>query len=129
MTAKRMSAVVLLAMGVLTAPAALGHPATERYIPIGKSPGLSGKLTYMGKVGSVDARGRSVSGESWSAAVTERTRIWLDRSKLRETNTVGSLDDLKAGRLVEVKYLGREAGQRRGAAEWIKVEIPAPASR
>ncbi len=120
-------ATFLLALLVLLAPEALGQRAAERYIPIGKSPGLSGKYTYMGRIGTVDAKGRTVGGKAWSATVTERTRIWVDRSKLGRSNTTGAFADLKAGAVVEVKYVGRERGKSSGPADWIKVEIaPGP---
>ena len=44
----RRTVLLLLAL----APVALGQRTTERYLPIGQSPGLSGKRTYMGKVGT-----------------------------------------------------------------------------
>lgn len=119
-------ALFLLAVGVLAAPQAMGQRAAERYIPIGKSPGLSGKRTYMGRIGTVDAKGRTIGGKSWSATVTDRTRIWIDRSKLGRSNTAGTLADLKAGCAVEVKYVGMARGRSSGPAEWIKVEA-APA--
>ena len=119
----RRTVLLLLAL----APVALGQRTTERYIPIGKSPGLSGKRTYMGKVGTADATARTIGGASWNAQVTERTRIWLDRSKLGLTNIAGTFDDLKPGRVIEVKYAGK--GKNSGPAEWIKVEAPEPTGR
>ena len=102
--------------------------ATELYTPIGQSPGLSEKLTVIGTIESVDEAERSfrISGpEPASAIVTERTQIYLDRSKLRETNRYGDRGDLKEGRRVEVLYEDREAiGQ--GPAEWIKIEMAEP---
>lgn len=124
----RKPVLLLLALGALSAPHALGQRSAERFIPIGKSPGLSGKLTYMGKIATVDAKGRTIGGKSWSAAVTERTRIWLDRSKLGRSNTTGTFADLKASSVVEVKYAGTARGRSSGPAEWIKVEV-APAAR
>jgi hypothetical protein len=51
--------------------------------------------------------------------VTDQTRIWLDRAKLRQSNVKGGFDDLKTDRKVEVKsFKGRET-----EAEWIKIEI------
>ena len=38
-----------------------GHRATEQYIPIGQSPGLSKKYTTIGLIASVDTRRRSVT--------------------------------------------------------------------
>jgi hypothetical protein len=115
----RRAILLLLAL----APLAFGQRTTERFIPIGKSPGLSGKRTYMGKVGTADAKERTIGGTTWNAQVTEKTKIWLDRSKLGLTNINGTFDDLKPGRVIEVKYAGK--GKDSGPAEWIKVEVPA----
>jgi len=117
----------LLSLGALLAPHALGQRAAECYIPIGKSPGLSGKCTCMGRIGTVDANGRAIGGKAWSATVTDRTRIWLDRSKLGRSNTTGTVADLKPGAVVEVKYVGTARGTSSGPAEWVKVEVAPPA--
>ena len=111
------------------APAPTAHEMTERYIPVGQSPGLSGKYTLIGKVQTIDARDRTVaiagSTGTSSAKITERTRIWLDRSKLRLTNLKGAFSDLRPGLTVEVKLEGHRRGASSGPAEWIKVQVPA----
>ena len=113
-------------------PYAHGQKTTEMFIPIGQSPGQSGRVTIVGTIETVDASNRTivVSGESgqWNAQVTERTHIWLDRSKLGLPNQYGKFTDLQQGRLVEVKYVG---GERRneGPAEWIKVEVTRPSAK
>lgn len=50
--------------------------------------------------------------------VTERTKIWIDRSNRGAPNEIGSFGDLKRGWLVEVKY---EDERSRENATWIKV--------
>lgn len=105
-----------------------GQKAAERFIPIGQSPGVSGKFAHVGEIESVDAAKRrlTVRGEAdrrYTATVTGRTRIWLDRSKLKLAAQTGGFADLKPGRRVEVKY---EDPARPGAADWIKVEAGAP---
>ncbi len=55
--------------------------------------------------------------------LTERTRIWLDRSMLESTSSSGSFEDCLLGRTVEVKY---EDPSRRELADWIKVQITRP---
>ena len=55
--------------------------------------------------------------------VTEHTRIWLDRSKLKQTTVTGLFTDLQTGRKVEIKF---EDEKKRRFAEWIKIEITAP---
>ena len=64
----------------------------------------------------------SVAGPSGTLTVkiTNRTKIWLDRSKLKLTNLKGSSTDLQKGRMVEVKY---EDYERKEFADWIKVQI------
>ncbi len=108
---------------LLNAPLVLGQTMTEQYIPIGQSPGLSGKFTDLGKIERVDVGGRTITlGETAggrAVAITERTRIWLDRSKLQQTSVTGGFADLREGRQVEVMY---EDHERRQAAAWIKVE-------
>jgi hypothetical protein len=97
--------------------------ATELYIPIGQSPGLSGKYTVMGKVDRVDPRNQTLqmSGDSGSYTVkmTKRTFIYLDRSKAELSNIYGTLADCKPGDLVEVKF---EDNSRSKPIEWIKVQ-------
>src|SRR5437870_6073785 len=91
-------------------PAPSAQEMTERYIPVGQSPGLSGKYTVIGKIQTTNARDQTVAivgtTRSWSAKVTEKTKIWLDRSKLRLTNLKGTFSDLRPGATVEVKPEG-----------------------
>jgi hypothetical protein len=104
-----------------------GQRQTERYIPLGQSPGVSGKSTWIGTIEATDPKARTITvaaaDRRYRAAVTGRTRIWLDRSRLKQTTLGGSYGDLRLGRRVEVKYEGAE---RAGIAEWIKVEIVEP---
>jgi len=99
-----------------------GQEATERFIPIGQSPGQSGKTTLIGSIQSVDAQGRQLTISTAAGvskiSVTERTKIWIDRSASKQTNSLGSVADLQAGRRVEVKWDAKDKSR----AEWIKVE-------
>src|SRR3989449_576610 len=101
--------------------AASAHEMTERYIPVGQSPGLSGKYTVIGKIQSVNAREQICSVASAAGTVnvriTERTKIWLDRSLLRQPNVKGTIADLKPGLTVEVKPEGHQSGAPSGPAE------------
>jgi hypothetical protein len=126
---RHLTFLIILALGLLFVLPAQAQKAAERYIPIGRSPGLSGKVTYQGKVGTLNEKDRTIGGKGWSAAITEKTRIWIDRSKQKKSATVGSLADLKPGRVVEVKYEGREAGKKDGPAEWVKVEAAEPSKK
>jgi hypothetical protein len=97
--------------------------STELFIPIGQSPGLSGKYTVMGKVEQVNSQNQTLkmSGASGSYTVkmTPRTFIYLDRSKAQLSNVYGTLADCNAGDLVEVKF---EDNSRSKPIEWIKVQ-------
>ncbi len=125
----------LIWIGILlwhSAPLAHGQKAVEIFIPLGQSPGLSGTVTVIGKIEMVDPQQRTLKiagpGETWSAQVTDRTMIWLDRSQLRLANQAGRLTDLKQGLLVEVKYQDT-AHKGRGPAEWIKVQLTESGTR
>ncbi len=112
---------------VLGGGAAHGQKATEIYIPIGKSPGLSGRQTVIGTIDTIDRRENvmTVAGSrrSWAAHVSDDTVIWLDRTKLRLTNKVGTPADCKEGLLVEVKFVGND--RQKGVCEWVKVRVSA----
>jgi len=104
-----------------------GQRATERYIPLGQSPGVSQKLTRIGEIAEVDESKRTVTiadpAGRWTVGITDQTRIWLDRTKLKQPNLTGSFTDLHKGRRVEVKYQDPE---RREVADWVKVEVARP---
>jgi len=117
-------AVVVAALG--GAVSAFAQEATEMFIPLGKSPGISGKLSLIGTLESVDAGKKwvTVSGPSGAQTVafTERTPIWLDRSLQKQANRSGAVADLQQGRKVEIKL---RKGDPKPVAEWIKVEVAA----
>jgi len=120
---------VLLLLG---ATAALGQRLTEMYIPIGQSPGLSGKHTMIGTISAVDAKARRITcaygSETATMQLTDRTRIWIDRSKARQPSLKGALSDCVVGRRMEARWVNdeRKAG---GEVEWIKVEVAEPGAR
>ncbi len=113
------SLITTLALG---ATMVLAHPATERYIPIGKSPGVS----RIGVIEAVNVADRSIRVGGQEAAhwvrLTDRTRIWLDRTKLSKSNLLGGFSDCQAGRTVEIHY----EDESRAVAAWIKIAVPAP---
>lgn len=113
-------AVVLLG-GTLEA---FGQEATEMFIPIGLSPGLSGKGSLIGTLESMDPGKRMVTISSSSGTrtvgITDRTRIWLDQSQQKQSNQNGAINDLQKGRKVEVKL---RKGEPKAVAEWIKVQV------
>ena len=112
---------------VSTGIAAGVQQATEMFIPIGQSPGISKTATVIGTIESVDAEKRTIvvksDGGSAAATITEKTRIFLDRSRRKEPNGYGAFEDLEEGARVEVLYEGRTRAAP-GPAEWVKVEVP-----
>jgi hypothetical protein len=114
--------VILLLAAVL--PHAYGEKSTEIFIPIGLSPGLSGKYTQVGKIDRVDMENEILTIRDpagvYSVRVTNRTEIWLDKSKVKLSNLKGTLADCRKGLLVEVKF---EDNLRERPAEWIKVQV------
>ena len=114
----------LVAFSLSAASIARSQEATEMFIPLGMSPGVSNKAALMGAIDSVDEKGRSLrittaSGPS-TVEITERTRIWQDRSPLKMSNQTGTFADLQKGRKVEVKL---ERGDGKRTADWVKVQI------
>jgi hypothetical protein len=103
-----------------------GQKETERFIPLGQSPGLSGKVTDVGVIEAADAGARTITvargDQRGTVRVAGQTRIWLDRSRMKLTTLDGTFTDLQRGRRVEVMPAGPGPG---AAAEWIKVEITA----
>lgn len=114
--------VVLSTFGVVVQ----AQQATEMFIPIGSSPGVSGKASVVGIIGTVDADGRTFTvsdgSDSFTVAIPEATPVWLDRSRGKGPNRIGSPADLKSGLTVEVKY--REASRTAAlTAEWVKLAV------
>ena len=97
---------------------------TEVFIPLGQSPGVSGKLSVMGRVGTVRSHDSTLilglAAELMTSKMNAQTKIYLDKSKLKLTNTKGSIADIKPGLMIEVKYVDNKPG---GLIEWIKVQL------
>lgn len=113
---------VLLLCVALVSPIAMGQQSTEQFIPIGKSPGVSDKYSYIGVVVVVDPGAHAIEVQSnrgnKKIRVTEDTRMWLDRSKTRRTNSKASFADCEVGVTVEVMYVHDD----KATADWIKIE-------
>jgi hypothetical protein len=114
-------AVAIILCGVLSN--AVAEKATELYIPIGKSPGLSGKYTVMGKIEQVNYQMQTLTmsnaAGSYDIKVTDRTMIFLDKSKMNQQNEYGTLEDCKKGMTAEIKFEDNEKGR---PAAWIKLQ-------
>jgi len=111
-----------LAAGLIVlCSAAAAQQSTERYVPIGKSPGVSGAQSIIGEITAVDnaARTMTVKGDDGERTfrMTGDTRIWLDRSRWRRTNLVGTFYDCSVGHDAEVMY----AKDDMTTALWVKV--------
>lgn len=95
---------------------------TERYIPIGQSPGVSGKSSTIGTITEVDhdARTVTVSGDDGARTykVADNTYIWLDRSDWKMTNLNGTYRDCVVGQRVEILHRRDDES----TARWIKIE-------
>lgn len=117
-------AIVLVVVALGGALEVSGQEATEMYIPIGQSPGLSDKGSVIGTLESVDPSAQTIGISSPSGGhtvgITDRTMIWLDRSEQKQPNKNGAINDLKKGRKVEVKV---RKGEPKAVAEWIKVQV------
>jgi hypothetical protein len=117
--------VIIGLLGTLLAVPVIGfaQKTTELYIPIGQSPGLSGKHTLIGKIVQVSAPNNTLTmadaSGTYSVSMAPGSRIYLDRSKAGLPNAEGALTDCKAGDSVEVKFVDNA---RSKPAEWIKVQ-------
>ena len=100
-----------------------GQKESERYIPLGQSPGVSKKYTFIGTIDAVAPEKRTITAGGRTVKITDSTRIWIDRSQLKQTAKTGSVSDLKQGQTVEIKY---DDLARPQVAEWIKVQIRSP---
>jgi hypothetical protein len=107
------------------AGAASAHPATEQFVPIGQSPG-PGVVQGIAEAVAEPATGEGppvvtvdnpAGDEVGAYVVTDRTRVYIDRSAQGLPSLVGTLDDVQPGRVIEVRI----ADPATRAAEWIKV--------
>ncbi|MBI1185884.1 MAG: hypothetical protein GC206_00840 [Alphaproteobacteria bacterium] len=106
------------------AGAAFAHPATEQFIPIGESPGANTvQGTAYETAAPATADGAAIVSVDVADAgyesyvVGPHTRIYIDRSEQGLANTVGTIEDVQAGRVVEVRIADPETR----VAAWIKV--------
>ena len=112
-----------LAMGLLlTASMVYAQQTTEQFIPIGMSPGISDKFSYIGSIIAVDRATNTFTLQSnrgrKTITVSPLTHIWFDKSKVKQANVKASFDDFEVGRTIEVMHK-RDNDK---VAEWIKIE-------
>jgi hypothetical protein len=122
----------LFFLGVLLAlptSALFAQYTTEEFVPIGASPGVSNIYSIIGRIATVNQENRRLtvndsSGVTYLVTIPKEATVWLDRSKAKGKNAVGSPADLQPGRTVEVKYKGDPATRGTSlTADWIKVEV------
>jgi hypothetical protein len=102
--------------------AAWAHPATELYIPIGKSPGISHLKSRIGPIASLSATqsGLTMALESGSVYVAfdKNTKIYVQYADPGRANQLGTYADCRAGLTAEV-YTADD-----GTVPWVKVLVP-----
>ena len=129
---KHFSKIGVAVVFLLSISQAYGQKSTEIFIPVGKSPGLSGKYTVLGKIETVNAQNQTITiadpSGSYTVKISKKTQIWLDNSKLKKTNQKGTFADLRKDLLAEIKF---EENKRKdlGTAEWVKVQITEPGGK
>ena len=81
---QELRAAVALVAVLAGASAADAQRATERFIPLGQSPGVSGRLSEIATIVAVDVEQRRIdlAGSAGRVSVTLRdaTSIWIDTS-------------------------------------------------
>lgn len=96
--------------------------ATEMFIPIGKSPGISDSVSHIGTIDSSDQKKGMIvvacHNTHHTFIIDKDTPLWIDRSHLKQSNLYGTTDDLIPGRKVEVCPL--ESGK--SGVKWVKVQ-------
>ena len=115
--------IAIICMMTIGAFSVRAEKATELFIPIGQSPGLSGEYTVLGEINQVDVKNQRITmsgpSGSYSVNLTKDSMIFLDRSKAGRSNAYGTLADCNVGDTVEVKF---KDNSRTNPVEWIKVE-------
>jgi hypothetical protein len=115
---------LIAALFVAGASAAMAQKATEMFVPIGQSSGLSGKHTLLGRVQAVNTAEHSITliqdSTSHTVKLGASVPVWIDRSKQQQSNSPGTLADAKPGMLAEVKFV--KNSRSGGEAEWVKLQ-------
>lgn len=110
-------AVTVFAM--LACAAAFAQRATEVYIPIGESPGVSGTESVIGIITGLEYEQHrmtvSTADGTRIVVTTPETRYYIDKSSEVQRNVTGSIDDCREGRRIEA-YV-----HENDEAVWIKI--------
>ena len=114
-----MTKATLTLLALLAVIPAAAQRATEVYIPIGESPGVSGSDSVIGTITDVDYSQHKMTVTSDGAAqtvkTTTETRYYLDKSADAESSKAAGFDECREGRRIEA-YLDDS-----GYAIWIKI--------
>jgi len=105
---------LMFGMTLLWSVASVAHPQTERYIPIGQSPGTADLVR--GTISSQDGNQLTIDG--MSVVLEEHTPVWFDRTLFGRSGLVGHRADCRAGRFVEVRYHTMDGEH---VARWVKI--------
>ena len=121
---KHLIAFVVMLILVFGISETYAQKATEIFIPVGQSPGVSGIYSMVAKIVDVKSEDQTInmsnSSGNYTVKIMEQTQIWLDRSKLKMKNKVGSFSDLKSNLTIEVRYKDKE---RKGEVIWVKIQL------
>ena len=121
---KKLIIIATVAAFLAIVSSAGAQKATELYIPIGKSPGLSDKYTFMGTIDDVNYQNGTLSmshdSNHYTVTITDQTKIYLDKSLMKQSSTYGDMADCRKGMTAEVKFEDNTPGK---PAEWIKLQI------
>ena len=108
---------------------------TEQFIPIGQSPGASGRTAEVGTVSMIDVSRNLIAcelnGVEEVFIVTPQTEVYLDRSASQTHNLTMDVRSLRIGDRVEIKRddpraeVAGYAGTNIPLADWIKVDAAA----
>lgn len=112
---------LMFAVLIFAVPTSHGQQATEVYIPIGNSPGVSTTSSLRGEIRRLDYASRSIElldrGSMKTVHLSDATRYYLDRSGYGKKNETGNMQDCKVGRLIEVHVSAN------GDVQWIKIKV------
>ena len=116
---KRLTTFGLIALSLIVGMTVSAQQATEVYIPIGKSPGISANKSVIGSISAVEyQRYRmtiSADDKKTIVTMTPNTRYYVDKNSVKQRNVTGSIDDCEVGRRVEA-YIHED-----GNAVWVKI--------
>ena len=123
---KRIKIILLTITLVWIYSFSIAQKSTEIYIPVGKSPGISGKYSTIGRVEAINLTDSTITitiaGELGSHTIkcAKDTKIWVDKSSIKQFNKDANLIDIKIGSIIETKYKGNKSD---ALVEWIKIQI------